>query len=245
MERLTQKEVNNIVEKDYQNALKQVGEKRLLGVFLYGQANVSPVYEPSEVDTLTLFFPTVQDIAINCATLNSHSNREDGGRNYWIDVRLIVDLLYDKHKHIEDIFLTPIYKISPTYQKIFSKLREKIKSMTVSEWFPVNEANILAEGLTKLFDHYLQFRDGVQDKIFDSLTKTEEKALIFCLEEIGDEGILSISEAIRKSGISRPVFTSMLDKLDRYKGAEIKNMGVKGTYINFYDHILSKFEIIE
>ena len=115
--------------------------------------------------------------------------------------------------------------------------------MTISEWFPVYEANDLAEGLTKLFDHYLQFRDGVQDKIFDSLTKTEEKALIFCLEEIGDEGILSISEAIRKSGISRPVFTSMLDKLDRYKGDEIKNMGVKGTYINFYDHILSKFEI--
>lgn len=243
MIRLTQKEINDIIEKDYQNALKQIGETRLLGVFLYGQANIGPVYEASEVDTLTLFFPTIQDIAINCATLNSHSNREDGGRNYWVDVRLVIDLLYDQKKHMEDIFFTQIYRISPTYQKTFSKLKEKINSMKISEWFPVHEANILAEGWTKLFDHYLQFRDGVQDKIFDSLTKTEEKALIFCLEEIGDEGVLSISEAIRKSGISRPVFTSMLDKLDRYKGAEIKNMGVKGTYINFYDHILSKFEI--
>jgi len=243
MEKLTQKEIYNIIEKDYNNALKQVGETRLLGVFLYGQANVDPVYETSEVDTVTVFFPTVQDIAINCALLNSWSDRDCGGRNYWIDVRLVIDLLYDKHKHIEDIFFTQVYQISPTYQKIFSKIKEKINSIKVSEWFPVNEANILAEGWTKLFDHYLQFRDGVQDKIFDSLTKTEEKALIFCLEEIGDEGILSISEAIRKSGISRPVFTSMLDKLDRYKGAEIKNMGVKGTYINFYDHILSKFEI--
>ena len=144
---------------------------------------------------------------------------------------------------MEDIFFTQIYKVSPTYQKIFSKLKEKIGSIKVSEWFPINETNVLAEGWTKIFDHYLQFRDGVQDKIFDSLTKTEEKALIFCLEEIGDEGILSISKAIADSGISRPVFTSLLDKLARYKGAEIKNMGVKGTYINFHDHILSKFEI--
>jgi GTP-sensing pleiotropic transcriptional regulator CodY len=106
-----------------------------------------------------------------------------------------------------------------------------------------NKLNIFAEWWGKIFDHYLQFRDGVQSKIFDSLTKTEEKALIFVLETIGDEGILSISEAIRQSGISRPVFTGLLDKLDRYKAAEIKNMGVKGTYINFYDHILSKFEI--
>lgn len=243
MKRLTQEEVKAIIEKDYQNALKQLGETRLLGVFLYGKTNVEPVYEPSEVDTITIFFPTIQDIAINCSTLNSYFDREDGGRNYWVDARLVIDLLHNQEKHMEDIFFTPIYQISSTYQKIFSKLKEKIKSMTISEWFPVHEANVLAEDWTKLFDHYLQFRDGVQDKIFDSLTKTEEKALIFCLEEIGDEGILSISKAIADSGISRPVFTSLLDKLARYKGAEVKNMGVKGTYINFYDHILSKFEI--
>lgn len=243
MKRLTQEEIKAIVEKDYQNALKQVGETRLLGVFFYGQANVNPAYEPSEVDTITIFFPTIQDIAINCSTLDSYFDRENGGRNYWVDFRLVVDFLYDSKKHMEDIFFTPIYQISSTYQKTFFKLKEKINSMKVSEWFPVHEANVLAEGWTRIFDHYLQFRDGVQDKIFDSLTKTEEKALIFCLEEIGDEGILSISEAIRKSGVSRPVFTSMLDKLARYKGAEVKNMGVKGTYINFHDHILSKFEI--
>ena len=86
-------------------------------------------------------------------------------------------------------------------------------------------------------------RDGIQEKLFSSLTKTEEKALIFVLETVGEEGNISISEAINKSGISRPVFTALFDKLDRYKGAEIKNQGVKGTYINFYDHVLSKFEI--
>ena len=243
MDNFTQTISNEIVLKDYQTALKQVGETRLLGVFLYGKANVEPVESPEEVSTVTIFFPQIQDIAINCNPLNSWTDAEDGHRNYWIDFRLVIELLYDKTRHMEDVFFTDVYEISPTFFKCFTKGREKIRSMKVSDWFPVQEANDLALWWGKLFDHYLQFRDGVQDQIFNSFTKTEEKALIFILEMIGDEGILSISEAIRQSGISRPVFTGLLDKLDRYKGAEIKNMGVKGTYINFYDHILSKFEI--
>lgn len=245
MNRLTQEEVNKIIDIDYQNSLRQLGETRLLGIFLCGKANIEPVYEAAEVDTITVFFPTIQDIAINCAPLNRWADREKGGRNYWVDFRVVFNLLYDEKRHMEDIFSTSLYQISPTYQKAFSKLKEKVSSIKVSECLPVTEANDLAQWWATLFDHYLQSRDGVQDKLFGALTKTEEKALIFCLEEIGDEGVLSISEAIKKSGISRPVFTGMLDKLDRYKGAEIKNMGVKGTYINFHDHILSKFEISE
>ena len=221
------------LEQDYQNSLKILGETRLLGTFLVGP----------DLETITLFFPTVQDIAINCAPLNSWLNQSDGGGNRWIDFRIVTDLLCTKFDFVANIFTTDTYILSPTYQKLFSKLRAEMTSMKVKDWMEGNHLNFLAEWWTKLFDHYLQFRDGVQTQIFDSLTKTEEKALIFVLETIGDEGVLSISEAIRQSGISRPVFTGLLDKLDRYKAAEIKNMGVKGTYINFYDHILSKFEI--
>ena len=104
---------------------------------------------------------------------------------------------------------------------------------------------LIKEGILNIFNQYLTMRDGIQEKLFDALTKTEEKALIYILETIGGEGNVSISNAIANSGISRPVFTSLFEKLDRYKGAEIKNQGVKGTYINFYDHVLSKFEIEE
>jgi hypothetical protein len=105
-----------------------------------------------------------------------------------------------------------------------------------------DKANEIAEMLTEIFEHYLQFCGGDQDKLFSSMTKTEEKALEYLLNTIGDEGVISVTEAIRDSGISRPVFTSLFDKLNRYKGAEIRNMGVKGTYINFYDHVMSMFE---
>ena len=228
----TKEELTKKVEQDYHNSLKALGEMRIFGTF-----HVHP-----DLTTVTIFFPTIQDIAINCPPLNAWFNESDSGGNRWVDFRIVADLLCE-HKDFINIFFTESYIISPVYQKLFSKLKEAISAIKMKNWIDGDNMNILAEWWTKIFDHYLQFRDGVQDKIFSSLTKTEEKALIFCLEEIGDEGILSISEAIRKSGISRPVFTSMLDKLDRYKGAEIKNMGVKGTYINFYDHILSKFEI--
>ena len=230
---LTQEEINDIVEKDYQNSLKILGEMRLLGTFLVG-----PDYK-----TVTVFFPTVQDIAINCSPLNSWLNESEHGGNRWIDFRLVADLLCNKKDFISNIFFTESYMISPIYQKLFSKLKAEFATMRIADWMDGNNLNFLAEWWTKIFDHYLQFRDGVQEQLFSSLTKTEEKALIFILETIGDEGILSISTAIHDSGISRPVFNSLLDKLGRYKGAEIKNMGVKGTYINFYDHVLSKFEI--
>jgi hypothetical protein len=226
-------QLNIKVEQDYQSAVKYFGEMRLLGTFLVGP----------ELHTVSVFFPTVQDIAINCPPLSAWAYEAEDGGHRWVDFRLVSDLLCNTQDRTAALFYTKYFQVSPTYQKLVTKMRESISAFTFSDWMDGNKLNIFAEWWEKIFDHYLQFRDGVQDKIFSSFTKTEEKALIFCLEEIGDEGILSISEAIRKSGISRPVFTSMLDKLDRYKGADVKNMGVKGTYINFHDHILSKFEI--
>ena len=226
-------QLNIKVEQDYQSAVKYFGEMRLLGTFLVGP----------ELHTVSVFFPTVQDIAINCPPLKAWANESTEGGHLWLDFRLISDLLCEGNSPIITILFTPHYQISPTYQKLFSKLKSEFSTFKMIDLKNGNHLNLYAEWAAKVFDHYLQFRDGVQSKIFDSLTKTEEKALIYILESIGDEGILSISQAIQGSGISRPVFTGLLDKLDRYKAAEIKNMGVKGTYINFYDHILSKFEI--
>ena len=226
-------QIKEKIEQDYQNALKILGETRLLGVFLVGP----------ELETVTLFFPTVQDIAINCAPLNSSLNHDERGGNRWVDFRIVADILCSKNDFISNIFITDFFKLSPIYQKLFLKVRAEVSVMKIKDWMEGNHLNFIASWWEKLFDNYLQFRDGVQIQIFNSLTKTEEKALIYILESIGEEGVLSISQAIQGSGISRPVFTGLLDKLDRYKAAEIRNMGVKGTYINFYDHILSKFEI--
>lgn len=66
------------------------------------------------------------------------------------------------------------------------------------------------------------------------LTHTEEVALKSIEKEIGFRaGSISISKMTKAYNISRPVYTSLLAKLEKYGVAEITTQGVKGTYINF------------
>lgn len=66
------------------------------------------------------------------------------------------------------------------------------------------------------------------------LTHTEEAALKSIEKEIGfREGSISISQMIKTYSISRPVYSSLLNKLEKYGIAEIVTQGVKGTYIKF------------
>lgn len=216
---------------NYKKAVSSLGELRLFGIFA------------TENGIVEIFFPQIKDIAINCGLTDSNFLEEEQGQKVAIfDFRLLWEKIYTNPIYLT-IFFTDNYKISPIYQKSYQKLKEKILSYTVGN-LP-DKANELAEMLTDIFEHYLQFCGGNQDQLFNNMTKTEEKALVYLLNTIGDEGIVSVSEAIRDSGISRPVFTSLFDKLNRYKGAEIRNMGVKGTYIDFYDHVMSKFEQVD
>ena len=232
MNNYTKEEINAKIEEDYQLLLKKLGENRLLGVFLVD----------SELVTIAISLPAIGDIAMNCAPTDTWIYSSTSGGCRLVDFRLIPELLCNKEDLISNIFFTENYKLSSLYKRLFTKLRSEMTSLKISDWLAGDNLNILAEWWSKIFDHYLQFRNGIQIQVFDSFTKTEEKALTYILDTIGAEGILSISQAIQGSGISRPVFTSLLDKLDRYQAAEVKNMGVKGTYIHLYDHILVKFE---
>lgn len=242
-QQLTQQEINNIIDIDFKTALQQYGEGRFLGIFLYGKANIGPVYDVKEVETITVFFPSIQDIALGLPISNTWVERVGGGRTLRVDIRAVASLMQDENKHIEDILFTKSSQLSSAYQKLFSKCKEYFNSVGVSSWYPITANGPFANWWSMLFEQYFQYCDGTQEKLFSSLTKTEEKALIYLLERIGEEGVISISEVIQDSKISRPIFNSLLEKLDRYKGAEIKNCGVKGTSIRFSDHVLSRFQI--
>lgn len=236
-------ELYRIINLDYQKATMLFGENRVLGTFLSDKGSIDSINSQKDVNTVTIIFPSIQDIAINSTPINTKVERSNGGFSYQLDFRLALEALYDDKRYIEDIFFTIFSQVNSMYQKVFAQTKEKVQAIPVSEWFPIVNATEITSSWTTLFEHYLQSCRGDSNKIFDNLTPTEERALVFCLEEIGDEGTISVSQAIRKSGISRPVFTSLFDKLARYNGAEIKNMGVKGTYINFSDHVLRKFDI--
>ena len=73
--------------------------------------------------------------------------------------------------------------------------------------------------------------DKIRQEFFNVLTSNEEQAFQAIREEIGSLGNISVVKMIQKTNISRPVWTSLLQKMDKYGVAQVKNQGVKGTYI--------------
>ena len=71
----------------------------------------------------------------------------------------------------------------------------------------------------------------IRQEFFNALTSNEEQAFQAIREEIGSLGNISVVKMIQKTNISRPVWTSLLQKMDKYGVAQVKNQGVKGTYI--------------
>lgn len=70
-----------------------------------------------------------------------------------------------------------------------------------------------------------------------SLTQSEKTILYAIFEDIGMEGNISIVKCIQKIGFSRPVYTSLLARLEKYQIAEVISQGVKGTHIKFLYNI--------
>lgn len=250
MNTLTNSEIWRRVEVDYKETNKNFPSNRVLGTFLLGKGNFEAATDLSELYTISIIFPTLENIATNGGYIRHATFNEYGARVESIDFREMFDFICNMDSDYIHIFFTEFFILNPMYKKTFEKmqlgrtLNLDQKKIACENWHN-NENNIekLKTQVTELLSQYLEMRNGVSEELFKSLTKTEEKALIYILETIGDAGNISISNAIAGSGISRPVFTALFDKLDRYGGAEIKNQGVKGTYINFYDHVLSKFDI--
>ena len=67
-----------------------------------------------------------------------------------------------------------------------------------------------------------------------SLTDNEKIAYQAIKEQISSQnGYISVVKMIQKTNLSRPVFTNLLQKMEKFGIAQIKNCGVKGTYIEW------------
>lgn len=241
MNKITNSEIWARVEEDFKKLERDYPNSRILFTFVIGCVNYENAITSSDIDTVSVIFPTIENIALNGGYIHNMSYHKSGGRQLVIDFRSLYNNIIGMENDINEmhqLLYTQYLLVNPLYKKVCDKLPQVCPQEDADEY-----KDLIQEGILNIFNQYLTMRDGIQEKLFSSLTKTEEKALIYVLETIGDCGNISISEAINQSKISRPVFTSLFDKLDRYKGAEIKNQGVKGTYINFYDHVLSKFNI--
>ena len=84
--------------------------------------------------------------------------------------------------------------------------------------------------------------DGAADLVadfFNALTENEKIAFTAITEEIGLCGNISVVKMIQKTNLSRPVWTSLLQKMEKYNVAQIKNQGVKGTRIEIREGVVT------
>ena len=72
---------------------------------------------------------------------------------------------------------------------------------------------------------------------YKALTDNEKNAFIAIRETIGLSGNISLVKMIQKTNISRPVWTSLFAKMEKFGIAQVKNQGVKGTYIEISKEI--------
>ena len=79
----------------------------------------------------------------------------------------------------------------------------------------------------------------LKDEFFNALTANELIAFNSIREEIGSSGNISVVKMIQKTTLSRPVWTSLLGKMEKFGIAQVKNQGVKGTYIEFMEDALN------
>ena len=75
------------------------------------------------------------------------------------------------------------------------------------------------------------------DEFYKALTINEKQAFLAIRKEIGSSGNISIVKMIQKTSLSRPVWTSLLAKMEKFGIAQVKNQGVKGTYIEIAKEI--------
>lgn len=75
------------------------------------------------------------------------------------------------------------------------------------------------------------------DDFYNALTSNEKIAFQFIREEINYSGNISIVKMIQKTNLSRPVWTSLLAKMEKFGIARVQNQGVKGTHIEISKEI--------
>lgn len=98
-----------------------------------------------------------------------------------------------------------------------------------------NLDNLVKKGICEIIK--LSITDAVYGKNFlNILTKNEVIALEVIKKHLKNgEGNISTTQLIEESGVSRPVFKSLTQKMQDNRVAEVVNQGVKGTYIKMLD----------
>jgi hypothetical protein len=90
--------------------------------------------------------------------------------------------------------------------------------------------------LRNVFEEDKEYDDNQIPEFLKEITKKEQQALADILNRLNPDGTLVFSTLVAETGISRPVYNNLIVKIKQFNIAEVTNMGMKGTYLNFYNY---------
>ena len=129
-------------------------------------------------------------------------------------------------------FIPDIIELQEDYKDILLKAKDMVCHYDVEKYFKDFIKNTIIKAN----------KDTVKVKnILEFLTDKEKQALDLILSKLKNgEGTVSISKLLEESDLSRPVFKSALQKIEKYYLAEVINQGMKGFYIKILDNCIFK-----
>ena len=311
MNKITNEEIMNLVNKNYDLITKFYGNQRILGIFVYGDANYGTLASIDDIKMAAYYLPTFEELCIKDNFLDI-----EFGEIRIIDFRSLYSKIIKKEDRISsEALYTNFYKVNPMYEHIYENHLKKYRDQIIDSnrnlriYMAANDATAALEKddlynayrlltscelhmqgkpysyclcpkqeieryniITKLkFDRkyfsekaYKELKETTKERIefiltdkikfgimelikasidihsaaIDlkaKLTSIEKEAMRYILNATSGDGYTSISSLVEKSHISRPVFTSTLNKMEKTGAAAIKKQGVKGTHVQVLD----------
>lgn len=114
-----------------------------------------------------------------------------------------------------------LHNTFPTDLCLFNK-----KYLDLTQNFEKKDADVKSIAI-ELIKRRIESNEDIQL----NLTPSEEDAFNELCKKIGREGIVSINNLSKETMISRPVYNSLINKLEKAKAVVVKNVGARGTYI--------------
>lgn len=117
------------LEEHWNELLKQIDERYVIGLFLFGSQNYGTDGPESDIDTRAIVFPTFDDICFNRAPMSRIHVRENGEHIEIKDIRLFFNEIRKQNPNTLEIMFTKYYKLNEEYAKVWELFcinREKI-----------------------------------------------------------------------------------------------------------------------
>lgn len=125
--------INAALNEHRKKVLSEYAESDLLGVFLFGSQNYHVETENSDVNTIAIIIPTVQDMCLNDKPLSRDLELPNNEHCVVKDIRLIVDMFSKQNTNFLEILFTEYKWINPKFEELWTKYfvnnRERIAHM--------------------------------------------------------------------------------------------------------------------